>query len=203
MPKTKLSKSKGEKLLEETKQRLRLQQEAITIDRIGKHQQSKLLPLSTLSRGHYWKPLINSFHSNLCIRNPNSVMSSTQDTSMDAGQMVSSEAKAALAANDLDTEFENSSSNEEYNTESPLKDYNDDYPDEDDPIPTLKKSTSGKEAVSPDVRENKKLALREKLAQNGFALRTMLMDERIPAHYVSPMSTEDEMSVEDMLAKIP
>ncbi len=29
------------------------------------------------------------------------------------------------------------------------------------------------------------------------------MDERIPAHYVSPMSTEDEMSVEDMLAEIP
>jgi hypothetical protein len=31
----------------------------------------------------------------------------------------------------------------------------------------------------------------------------MRMDERIPAHYVSPMSTEDEMSVEDMLAEIP
>ncbi len=31
----------------------------------------------------------------------------------------------------------------------------------------------------------------------------MLMDERIPARYVSPMSTEDEMSVEDMLAEIP
>jgi hypothetical protein len=34
MPKTKLSKSKGEKVLEETKQRLRLQQEARTIARI-------------------------------------------------------------------------------------------------------------------------------------------------------------------------
>ncbi len=132
---TKLSKSKGEKLLEETKQRLRLQQEAITIDRIGKHQQSKLLPLSTLSRGQYWKPLINSFHSHLCIRNPSSTMSSTQDASMDAGQMASSEANAAVTANDLDMEFENSSSNEEYNSESPLKDYNDEYPDEDDPIP--------------------------------------------------------------------
>ena len=31
----------------------------------------------------------------------------------------------------------------------------------------------------------------------------MLMDEKIPAHYVSPMSTEDEMSVEDMLLEIP
>jgi hypothetical protein len=34
MPKTKLSKSKGENLLDETKQRLRLQQEARTIARI-------------------------------------------------------------------------------------------------------------------------------------------------------------------------
>ncbi len=31
----------------------------------------------------------------------------------------------------------------------------------------------------------------------------MLMDEQIQAHYVSPMSTENEMSVEDMLAEIP
>ncbi len=134
MPKTKLSKSKSERLLEETKQRLRLQQEAITIDRIEKHRQSKLFPLSTLSRGQYWKPLINSFHSNLSIGNPSSTMSSTQDASMDAGQMVSSEAKAAVAANNLDMEFKNSSSNEEYNPESPLKDYNDEYPDEEDPI---------------------------------------------------------------------
>ena len=29
------------------------------------------------------------------------------------------------------------------------------------------------------------------------------MDEQIQAHYVSPMSTEDEMSIEDMLAEIP
>jgi hypothetical protein len=34
MPKTKLSKSEGKRLLEETKQRLRLQQEARTIARI-------------------------------------------------------------------------------------------------------------------------------------------------------------------------
>ena len=130
-------------------------------------------------------------------------MSSTQDTSMDAGQMASSEANAAVAANNLDMELENASSNEEYNPESPLLDYNDEYPDEDDPIPALKKSTSGKEAVSPDDRENKKLALREKLAQNGFARRTMLMDEHIQAYYVSPMSTEDEMSFNYMLAEIP
>jgi hypothetical protein len=129
-------------------------------------------------------------------------MSSTQDISMDAGQSASSEAQAAVAANNLDMEFE-VSSNEEYDPNAPLLDYNEEHPDEDDPIPALRKSTSDKEAVSPDNRGNKKLALREKLAENGFALRTMLMDEQIQAHYVSPMSTEDEMSVEDMLAEIP
>jgi hypothetical protein len=66
----------------------------------------------------------------------------------------------------------------------------------------IQKSTNGKEAVPSEDIEMKKLALREKLAQNGFALRTMLMDEHIPAHYVSPMSTEDEMSIEDMPTEI-
>jgi hypothetical protein len=84
-----------------------------------------------------------------------------------------------MAANNLDMELEHSSSNEEYNPESLLKDYNDEYPDEDDPIPALKKSTNGKEAVNSEDKEIKKLALREKLAENGFALRTMLMDEQI------------------------
>jgi hypothetical protein len=40
-------------------------------------------------------------------------MSSTQDISMDAGQMASSEANAAVATNNLDMELENASSNEE------------------------------------------------------------------------------------------
>ncbi len=60
-------------------------------------------------------------------------MSSTQDISMDAGQLASSEAQAAGAANNFDMELENVSSNEEYNPESPLTDYN-----EDDPIPALR-----------------------------------------------------------------
>ena len=113
-------------------------------------------------------------------------MSPTQDISMDAGQLASSEAQAAGAANNLDMETENLSP-ARYDPESPLTDYN-----EDDPIPALKKSTSGKGAAFPDDRENKKSALKEKLAENGFALRIMLMDEQIQAHYVSPMSTEDE-----------
>ena len=125
-------------------------------------------------------------------------MNSSQDISMDAEQMVSSETEAAVAANNLDIEIDRSHETEVYKPDSPLTDYN-----EDDPIPALKKSNNGKEPVFPNDREIKKLALREKLAQNGFALRTMLMDEQIPAHYVSPMSTEDEMSVEDMLLEIP
>ncbi len=43
-------------------------------------------------------------------------------------------------------------------------------PDEEDPIPALKKRTNGKEAITSEDKEIKKLALREKLAQNGFAL---------------------------------
>ena len=114
-------------------------------------------------------------------------MSSTADVSMNAEQTVSSEAKAAVAANNLDMEIEGSSFegiDREYDPNKELVDYNEYDPNGEDPIPALKKSNNGKEAVFPDDREIKKSALREKLAQNGFALRTMLMDEQIPAHYV-------------------
>ena len=82
-------------------------------------------------------------------------MSSTQDISMDAGQLASSEAQAAVAANNLDMELEDLSSNEGYNPDSPLVDYNEIDPNGEDPVPALRKSTSGKEAASPDDRENK------------------------------------------------
>ncbi len=101
-------------------------------------------------------------------------MSSTQDASMDAGQMVSSEAKAAAAADNFDMELEDPYADGEYKPESPLTNYN-----EDDPVPALKKSTNGKEALTSVDKEIKKLALREKLAQNGFALRTMLITQRM------------------------
>ncbi len=98
-------------------------------------------------------------------------MSSTQDISMDAGQLALSEAQAAVAANNLDMELEDLSSNSGYNPDSPLVDDNDLDPNGEDPIPALRKSTSGKEAASPDDRENKILALKEKLAENGFAFK--------------------------------
>ena len=133
-------------------------------------------------------------------------MSSSQDISMEAEQTVLNITGAASAANNLDMEIEDSYPAEMDLGRIPdqeLTDYNEDDPNGEDPIPALNKSNNGKEAVSPDDRAIKKLALKEKLAQTGFALRTMLMDEKIPAHYVSPMSTEDEMSVEDMLLEIP
>ncbi len=80
-------------------------------------------------------------------------MSSTQDVSMDAEQMVSSEAKAAVAASNVDMEVENRVDGYEYDPNEEPEDYNEMYPDEnysdEDPVPALKKRTNGKEAVSP------------------------------------------------------
>ncbi len=78
---------------------------------------------------------------------------------MDAEQTVSSEAEAAVAANNLDIEIEGSSpegTGHEYDPESPLMDYNEDHPNNEDPIPALKKSNNGKEAVFLKDREIKK-----------------------------------------------
>ncbi len=68
-------------------------------------------------------------------------MSSTQDVSMDARQLTSSEVQAAGAATDLDVEFE-ASSNEEngsnYDPNAPLVDYNELDLDGEDPVPALR-----------------------------------------------------------------
>jgi hypothetical protein len=125
---------------------------------------------------------------------------------MDAEQVPSSEAKAAGATNNLDMEVEDFSSGEtghEQDADQILVDYNEYDPNSEDPVPALKRRANGQEAVPPNDRETKKIALREKLAQNGYALRTVLMNEQIAAHYVSPMLTEDEMSVEDILLAMP
>jgi hypothetical protein len=50
------------------------------------------------------------------------------------------------------------------------------------------------EVPAAEKKAAKKLALRKMLAQNGFALRTVLMDEHVKAHYVSPIAKENEMS---------
>ena len=109
---------------------------------------------------------------------------------MGAEQTVSSEAKAALAASSIDMEVDGSSSGGTGRIHDPneqLVDYNEKDPDNEDPIPALKRKANGQKAVSPNDRETRKIALREKLAQNGYALRTVLMDEQLTTHYVSPM----------------
>ena len=87
----------------------------------------------------YSKPLTNSFRSNLDKRNPSSTMSSTQDASMEAGQTVSNETRAAVAADNLDMEIENSSPGEKGHEPVELVDYNEEDPDDEDPRPALKK----------------------------------------------------------------
>ena len=88
-------------------------------------------------------------------------MNSSQDVGMEAGQTVSSEAKAAVAASNLDMEIENSSSGGTGYENEPLVDYNEQDPNGEDPVPALKRRANGQEAVSPNDRETKKIALRE------------------------------------------
>ncbi len=124
---------------------------------------------------------------------------------MEAEQTVSNETKAAVTAENLDMEIEELSSGEMGREQDPDKifvDYNEKDSSNENPRPALKRRANGQEAVSPNDSETKRIALREKLAQNGYALRTVLMDEQLPTHYVSPMLTEDEMSIEDILLEM-
>ncbi len=47
------------------------------------------------------------------------------------------------------------------------------------------------------------VALKEILTANGYTLREILRSEKVKAHYVSPFSEEDAMSIEDILGEIP
>jgi hypothetical protein len=80
-------------------------------------------------------------------------MNSANDASTNAGQTASVEAKATGAVDALDMEFENDNDSYEYHPNEELVDFN-----EEDPIPALKKSTNGKEAVTSEDKEIKKLA---------------------------------------------
>ncbi len=46
-------------------------------------------------------------------------------------------------------------------------------------------------------------ALKEMLANNGFAYRNILRSEKVEQHFTSPFSKENTMSSEDILSKIP
>jgi hypothetical protein len=62
---------------------------------------------------------------------------------------------------------------------------------------------NNEDVVIANEKAAKKLAIREMLAKNGLALIKVLRQEPIKAHYVLPMSKEQEMSIEDMLLEIP
>ena len=47
------------------------------------------------------------------------------------------------------------------------------------------------------------VALKETLTNNGHTLREILRTEKVKAHYVSPFSEENTMSIEDILQEIP
>ncbi len=85
-------------------------------------------------------------------------MSSSKDASMEAGQTVSNETKAAVTADDLDMEVENSSPGEKGHEDGELVDYNEQDPNDEDPVPALKRRADGQEAIFPNDRETKKIA---------------------------------------------
>jgi hypothetical protein len=47
------------------------------------------------------------------------------------------------------------------------------------------------------------VALKEMLTKHGHTLRDILRSEKVKAHYVSPFSEENTMSIEDILQEIP
>jgi hypothetical protein len=91
-----------------------------------------------------------------------------------ADQTASAEAKAANAANDVDTSEEDS-----------LVDYN-----EDDEVEAAQKAADQK-------------VLKEILTNNGFTYRNILRSEKVKQHFTSPFSKENAMSPEDILSQIP
>jgi hypothetical protein len=126
-------------------------------------------------------------------------MNSTENNlSKPAEQGASSKANAASAAENVDMTVEDD--NYHYDPNAPLRDYNE---DDDDAVPVYAKANNDQDVAAAQIKEAKKAALREKLALNGYALRTVLMNEQVKAHYVSPMAIEDEMPVEDILSEIP
>ena len=124
-------------------------------------------------------------------------MNTEDNTGANAGQIASIEANAAEAAVDINMEVDGHVDGTAFDPNAELIDYN-----EEDPFLVLNKNKNGKEAVSSGDKEIKIKALRDKLAENGYALRTVLMNESIHTHYVSPMSTEQEMTIESILSEM-
>ena len=144
------------------------------------HQQSKLLVLS--SRVHYSKPLTNSFRSNLVISSTMNV----QDNELESAQITTSnEVNTADAA--MESELvENSEGNDSEEVDS-LIDYNE------------VEDTSAELAAKAKQKAADRRALREMLENQGFAMRNLLRENQVKAHFISPFSKENTMSPEDIL----
>ena len=59
------------------------------------------------------------------------------------------------------------------------------------------------EEIEAAMKAAELVALKEMLTSNGHTLREILRTERVKAHYVSPFSGENTMSIEDILQEIP
>ena len=109
-----------------------------------------------------------------------------QGNELESAQIdASSEANAADAA--METESVKSSEEDASEVDS-LIDYN------------LVEETSAEKAAKAKRKEADKKALREMLANKGFAMRNLLRENHVKAHFTSPFSTEDQMSPEDILS---
>jgi hypothetical protein len=96
-----------------------------------------------------------------------------------ADQVALSQANAAIAANDSDTS------------------------DEDEPFETEEQIQAEMDRLEAEQRASQTKALRETLANSGFAYRNILRTEKVKQHFTSPFSKENAMSTEDILSEIP
>ena len=103
---------------------------------------------------------------------------------MELEQTAVTEAEAARTANNDDNEvvMEDEESSE---IEEGLVDYNE------------------QEEIEAAMKVAELVALKEMLTANGHTLREILRTEKVKAHYVSPISEENTMSIEDILQEIP
>ena len=98
-----------------------------------------------------------------------------------ADQTASVEANAASVAEDVDSSEEDS-----------LIDYNEEE--------QIQAEITRLEAEQKSAQQK---ALKEMLANNGFAYRNILRSEKVKQHFISPFSKGNTISPEDILLEIP
>ena len=78
-----------------------------------------------------------------------------------------------------------------------------DTSEEDDPFQTEEEIQAEMDRLQAERAAAQTKALREALANNGFAYRNTLRSEKVKQHFTSPFSKENAMSPEDILLEIP